>query len=258
MVLVKDVMTSNPICIKSDDLITKARSLIRKYGYRALPVLENNKLVGIISRNEILKVTSTRTNVNIKGLMSPMLITTTPDENIVEVTKKIIKHSIRQLPVVNSISNDRLVGIVSSMDILKAFVENDCIPVKEKIQDIMDKRFISCGPDDELSKVWHRMIESGISGFPVVENKKVVGVITRMDILRHGSFRLSEESGKGKKIFVKKVMISPAIATTPDERVDSASKKMLKNKIIKLPVVDSNKKIIGIVNIEGILKAYLK
>lgn len=258
MVLVKDVMTSNPTYVKSDDIITKARSLIRESGYRALPVIENNRLVGIISRKDILKVTSTKTNVNVRGLMRSLLITTTPDESITEATKKIIKHGVRQLLVVNSVSNDKLLGIISSMDILKAFVEYEHITSKEKIQDVMNKEFISCGPDDELSKVWHMMVESDISGVPVLENKKVVGIITRMDILRHGSFRLSEESGKGKKIHIKKVMISPAIVTTPDEKIVSVSKKMLQNKIIRLPVVDSNKNIIGIVDIEDILNAYLK
>ena len=258
MVLVRDVMTSNPISVKSDDIVTKARSLIRKYGYRALPVLEHDKLVGIISRNEILKVTSTRTNVSVSGLMSTLLITTTPDENIIGVNKKIIRHHIRQLPVVDPKSTDRLVGIVSSMNILKAFLEIADIPLNGKIQDIMNKEFISCNPDDELSKVWHRMMEGSVSGFPVVENKKVVGIITRMDMLRHGSFRLSEDSGKGKKILVRKVMISPAIVTTPDERIEIVSKKMLHNKIIRLPVVDANKNIIGIVDIEDILLAYLK
>lgn len=255
MVLVKDVMSGSPVCLKLDDLATKARSIIRKHGYRALPVVDDGKLVGIISRGDVLKVMSTRANISVKGLMTKNVVTVRPDENILSAAKNIIKYKVRQLPVVGPQSKP--VGIISSMDIINALMEHDYVPSKDKVSEVMSRKIVYCRPEDELSDIWDRMLESGFAGLPVLDDKKVVGMVTRREVLKHGAFRIGTDSGKVKSIMVRKAMRAPAITTVPDAGIQDAAKLMIENRILRLPVVDKSKKIVGIIDAEDILKAYL-
>lgn len=253
MLLVKDVMTKTPVCVRPDDLVTKARSILRKRGYRALPVVDGSQLVGIISREDILRITSTKTNIKVSGLMNPNIITAFPGDELLNAAKKIVVNKVRQLPVVDT----GLVGIISSLDILKSFVKNNYMPHKNTIRDIMIKNVVYCRPDDELSKIWGIMLKSGFGGLPVVEEDKVIGMLTRMDVIKHGSARLSRESGRVKNISVEKVMKKPAITTKPGESTTKVAKIMVENKIIRIPVSDPEMRLVGIVDIEDVLSAYI-
>ncbi len=254
MTLVKDVMTENPVYVHASDLVTKVRSIMREGRYRALPVLEHEKLIGIISRGDVLKVTSSKTNLLVEGVMNRNIITTTPDEDLFTCAREMIKSSIRQLPVVE---NNKLVGIISYTDILSAFVENGYRPLKKGINEIMTSDVVYCEQEDELSGIWDKMYSSGFSGLPVLKRGKVIGMITRMDIMKEGSVRLSKESGKTKTVPVKKAMKTPAITITADYKIEDAAKTMTENRIVRLPVTDKQKKLIGIVDMEDIIKAYM-
>ena len=256
MILVKDLMTENPVCVKATDLVTRARSLVRDHGCRALPVLDNDKLIGIVSRGDILKITSNKTNIEVRGIMSRNPIVAAENEDIVSAAKKIIKSGIRQLPVIN---NRKLVGMVSSRDILDSFIKHVPPPREGSvhIRDIMSGDVVCCEQDDELSKVWDKMYESGFSGLPVIKENRVIGIITRMDIFKHGSVRLSKESGRSKTIPVKKAMQTPVIMTTPDASVRDAAEMIVKSEIVRMPVVDEDEKLVGIVDIEDMLRAYV-
>lgn len=86
---------------------------------------------------------------------------------------KITKHSI--FPVVdNKLS---VIGIVSPRDI--AGIDND-----EDIVNIMTKNPITVSSDTSVAYISHIMIWEGIKMVPVVENKKLIGVITRQDVIK--------------------------------------------------------------------------
>ncbi len=53
---VKDIMTANPVCIAPHDTIESVAMLMEERGFGGLPVTENNKLIGIISDNDVFKV----------------------------------------------------------------------------------------------------------------------------------------------------------------------------------------------------------
>jgi CBS domain-containing protein len=254
MILVKDVMTKDPECVDPSDLVTKARSVMRKHNRRCFPVVEDGKLRGIVTRGDVMRVTSNKTNLLVEGIMTRNVITTTPGDDLFSCARKMIKAGIRQLPVAEE---DTIVGIVSAYDILSAFVENDHKPVKKKISEIMTYEVVHCEPDDELSGIWNKMYASGFSGFPVLKKDRVIGMITRMDIIKEGSVRLSKESGKGRVVHVKKVMRTPAITIKPEAKTNEAAGIIMSEDIIRLPVTDEDGRMIGIVDIEDIIRAYI-
>ena len=255
MASVSDVMTRNPVCVNPDDLVTHARSVFRKYGFRAMPVVDDrNRIVGIISRGDVMLVTSTKTNLKVSGIMNPNLFSVAPEDGIKYAAQMLSSYGVRQLPVVKS---GKVVGIISSMDILKRFFEEDIPPKKEKVADFMSEKVIYCEPDDDLTLIWNKMLVRGFSGLPVVENKVVKGMITRMDVLSHSRALLAKESGKPRGVRVKKIMQTPAITIRPSDKISRAAKLLVENKIIRLPVVDDKHKLIGILDIEDVIRAYL-
>ena len=252
MVSVKEVMSQRVVCVKQDDLVTKARSLMRDR-YRALPVLSDDKLVGIVTRGDILKITSSKTNIQVRGLMSKNLVTTSPDEDLRDAARRLVESSVRQLPVVE---DGKLLGIISSVDVLAAFIEHGYTPVRKNVGEIMSTNVTYCEVRDEISTIWDRMCASGFAGLPVLKKGEVIGIITRRDILHHGSVRLSKESGSRKLVRVEKAMRTPPITVTPEETTDDVARIMIKRDIARLPVAKGSK-LEGIVDIEDILKAYI-
>jgi CBS domain-containing protein len=248
-------MTSNPVCVNADDLLAKARTIIRKHGYRALPVLDKGRLVGIISRSDILKVTSTKTNLQVRGLMSHNVVTVSDGEELTNAARLMVKNAVRQTPVLDR--SGRLVGILSALDILNAFVEKRINPVKKSVREVMSVDVVSCSPEENITKVWEKMLSTGFSGLPVVEKNKVVGIITRMDLLKHGSARPHRESGKNKHVPVRKVMEKKVITANIGDDTAIVARLMTANRIIRIPVVEKGTKLAGIVDVEDILKAFV-
>ncbi|MEA3255346.1 MAG: CBS domain-containing protein [Candidatus Altiarchaeota archaeon] len=247
-------MTKDLVCIQSTDVVTKARSMIRDHGFRALPVLEDDELVGVLSRGDILKITSSKTNIPVEGVMNRNPVKISGDSDLFTAARSIVKSGVRQLLVMD---NKTLLGIISSIDVLNNFVNKNYSPPKKKINEVMNTEVVYCEQDDEISKIWDLMHSSGFSGLPVVKDSKVIGMVTRMNILKHGSVRLSKESGRIRNASVKKVMKTPAVTVTPTTDVKEAAGIMVDKKIIRLPVVDKEKTLEGIVDIEDVLRAYV-
>lgn len=110
--------------------------------------------------------------------MTKKVIAVSPEASLQEAIELMRKNSIRHLPVVQ---NEVLVGWVSEADIRGAYLASLIEDVR--IKDIMIKDPITIGPDDTLEEAAKILYRHGIGGLPVVEGKKVVGVITVTDIL---------------------------------------------------------------------------
>ncbi|ODS36635.1 hypothetical protein BEH94_11635 [Candidatus Altiarchaeales archaeon WOR_SM1_SCG] len=255
MVAAKDIMHT-VVSVKPEDSATKARAMIRRWGNRALPVLENNKIVGILTRGDLLGITSSKTNMTVEGIMNKNIISVMPDEDLFSVARKIIKTGARQMPVVD---DSVFRGIVTSSDIIGVFVDYDYNPIKKNIGEVMQTDVVFVSPEDNISKVWDKMRSGEFSGFPVVEKGKVVGFISRRDIFLHGSVRLSKESGKGRVSNVAKIMKQLVVVLTEDKTTKEVAKFMIDKQVIRLPIVENerNMKLVGIVDAEDILRAYV-
>jgi acetoin utilization protein AcuB len=107
---------------------------------------------------------------------------------------------IRRLPVVD---NDRLVGIVTRGDVREAapsdatslsIWELNYLITNLKIERIMSPDPITISPEASIGEAAQLMLDHKISGLPVVDANKIVGIITESDIFRI----IVQEWGKGK------------------------------------------------------------
>ena len=60
---VGEIMTSDPVTVNVDTQLTKVRSIFREGWYRTIPVLSKNHLEGMISRGDIMFLSSTKSNI---------------------------------------------------------------------------------------------------------------------------------------------------------------------------------------------------
>ncbi|MGB9978876.1 HPP family protein [Methanobacterium sp.] len=267
---VKDIMTLNPVTVSVDTIATKIRSILRDGDFRAVPVVNRSRLEGMITRGDIINISATKSNVDAHGIMSHISVGITEDMDINEAAKKLINAEEVQAPVTKSSEEMQLVGMISVVDIIKKFVDDDFNPKYKKLEDIVTKDIVTCNYDDQISNVWNRMDDTGFSGLPVIKKKKLIGIITRKDIINSGHVRIVKESNEMKgSAKVESIMRTPPIVATPDKEVKEAAKIMIENDIGRLPVVEHpvyikkepirarEADLIGIVAREDILRAYI-
>jgi len=126
---VRDCMKSPVITVTPDTLINNAIETMREKHVRRLPVVENGKLVGLVTRNIIREATPSSptpltlwglhyqlSRMKVRDVMITDVIVVHPDDTIKEVFALIGKHRIGTFPVVDD--NGNLVGILTNTDLL--------------------------------------------------------------------------------------------------------------------------------------------
>ena len=261
-------MTSNPVTVNVDTQATKVRSIFRDGWLRSIPVLSKNRLEGIITRGDMMLLSSTKSNIEARVLMEHTKVLATPDMDIMQVAKKLIKSDTVQVPVVESTENMHVVGILSMGDILKKLLQNGAKTRDSDISTIYTKKVVKASYDDHISKIWSLMDESGFSGLPVLKKKKLIGIVTRKDIIKSGH-AIKGLDNIDKSVKVEKVMVTPPVVVTPETTIKQAAELMVENDIGRLPVVENpiyikkepnrarEANLIGIMAREDILGTYL-
>lgn len=128
---VSALMTTRITTVGPSDRMEVARSLFELRGFHHLPVLENQKLVGIISYSDYLRVVRSvfenkqdaRTNEQIlnatlvRDVMQTELVTLRPDDNVDQALQIFLRNQFHSLPVVDE--QMHLVGILTSTDMMR-------------------------------------------------------------------------------------------------------------------------------------------
>ncbi|MEJ5376174.1 MAG: CBS and ACT domain-containing protein [bacterium] len=120
---VGDWMVRDVVCVTKDHTIQDCVDLMKKHSIRHLPVLDNGRLVGLVTEGDLRQVflASLIEELSIKDVMINDPITVTPDTEIEDAAKVIFYNKIGGLPVVDD--QERLQGIITVADILAAFIE---------------------------------------------------------------------------------------------------------------------------------------
>jgi CBS domain-containing protein len=116
---IKEVMTSGAECVHSETTIQQAAEKMKKLKVGALPITENDKLIGMITDRDItVRSTSAGSNpqiCSIKDVMTPGVVCCYEDQNVSEALQLMHNKQIRRLPVLDR--HDHLVGMVSLGDL---------------------------------------------------------------------------------------------------------------------------------------------
>lgn len=128
--------------------------------------------------------------MKVRDVYTRNVISVTPNTTMPEARKLMEGNDIRRLPV---IVGDELVGIVTLLDILRAAPspatslsvwEINYLLDKMTVAELMTSPVLTVTPDTDLHDVARMMLGHKIGGLPVVEDGRVVGIITESDIFR--------------------------------------------------------------------------
>ncbi len=115
-----------------------------------------------------------------------------------------------------------------------------------KAEDVMVKKLITVAPDVKIAYADLLMTRNSIGGLPVVEEEKLVGIITQRDIMYARNYSIGN-------LEVKDLMSKEVVTVEPDTKLKEILKVMLENKIERIPVVKDGK-LVGMVVHNKILK----
>jgi CBS domain-containing protein len=136
------------------------------------------------------------------------------------------------------------------------------------VGDVMTTKVLAVAPDTDFRKIAMTFRENRVSACPVVNGAgQVVGVVSEADLLHKAAetdfpvgpirlqWKLSEKS-KATAVTADQLMTSPAVTIHPDAPVTVAAKTMQDRSLKRLPVVDEEDKLIGIVSRVDVLSVY--
>jgi len=153
-----------------------------------LPVVENEKLVGVVTKADLLPFVNS--NKKLKELMQKKLHTISPSDRVIHARRLMIDENVARLPVVDQRT---LVGIISDTEIAFALasLKRSISLGKQKhaldellVEDVMKTSTIWAEPDITASEAAKIMIKNNIGSLPLIDNDKIVGIITRTDLIK--------------------------------------------------------------------------
>jgi CBS domain-containing protein len=119
--------------------------------------------------------------ITVEDAMTKKIISVSPNESVISVAKKMNEKDIGSMLVCDK---NKVMGLITSEDVVKRVVVPNKDPAKLNAKDVMTKKLVTVRSDEDLVEAIRIMIDKGVQRLPVVEGKKLVGLLTDGDILR--------------------------------------------------------------------------
>ena len=203
---IRRVMTSHPVTITPFRELREAVELMIKNNISSLPVADDDEVVGIITKTDLMDFYSQKfaNKWKVSQLMTSEVVTVNENHSIGHVISRMEDQKIGKLVVMR---DNEPVGIITSGNISFANVEDpetgvsiEKIAFLRKVEgqekrnvrevsmvtagDIMTNDLIKIGPEEDAANAANIMIKNDVSGIPVVSDDELVGIITKTDIIR--------------------------------------------------------------------------
>jgi CBS domain-containing protein len=118
-----------------------------------------------------------------------------------------------------------------------------------KLNDLFTRDVVTAGPDESLAGIARRMQEHNVGTAVIVEDGRPVGIITDRDLaLALGARGLSPQAP------VREVMTRHVLAVPEDTAVFTATRFIQDRKVRRLPVVDREDRLVGLVSLDDLLR----
>ena len=120
-VQISDLMSYPVVTLSPETRMEKVYTVLREKGHMGIPVIEDGRLVGVISRRDFWKAKKrTALNAPVRAFMTTNVITIKPGSSPMQAARLMIQHDIGRLPVVES---GHVIGIVTRSDIVRYFYD---------------------------------------------------------------------------------------------------------------------------------------
>ncbi|MDI6730715.1 MAG: CBS domain-containing protein [Candidatus Altarchaeum sp.] len=180
------IASQNFMTMTNYDSIKDAVNIMIEKHTSLIPVTdEYGKILKVVTEKDVFP-TLKKSGVKVGDIMQRVITTVTPRTTIKDLARIIVNTKKRRIPVV---SGGELVGIISVMDVLKFLKEGEFKNVmsedvlSETVDKIMKQPTVVFS-DTDLDSIVTKMKETNFGGFPVIEDGKLVGIITTTDVIK--------------------------------------------------------------------------
>ncbi len=257
------------LVIRELDLpLTVVRSRARRSGEYIVPVLKSyveDRVLGFLTPIELIMPTSHYTRIRVRDALRehPVL---TEDMTLGESFERIREFRVFGAPVVDSVENMELRGVVTLLDMLSYLVKAGYKPIAESVNEVMttknlDKIIVT--RDERVNRVWSRIVYHAQPGVVVVRSSEEPipqGIVTFRNFIEKGRWLFHRESEQHITSPAKiwRIMTRGTPVATPDMPVEAVAEAMARLELTMIPVIDENGHVVGIVTLEDLVRAYLE
>ncbi|HOL40558.1 MAG TPA: CBS domain-containing protein [Methanospirillum sp.] len=273
-------MTTDVVTVEIPGNRDDVLKILKRTGISGVPVLKNGKLVGIITRKDLLHKPEEN---QLALLMTPDPLTIRPDATLSEAARMMRQRNIRRLPVVDEAKN--LVGLISVADLILAIAR---MKIEEEIKDVYTRPTFALWEETPLPLVGRIMEISGFEAIPILNREsKLQGIICERDLIRcamiedsvetsdlsttgtdddewtwesirdvhHISYGISRVQLPNRP--VKAAMITNVVMVPPNAEVSECALKMKRARVDQLPIVNGDNRLISILFDRELIKVLL-
>src|SRR2546425_8608990 len=173
-------------------------------------------------------------DLRVRDVMSSNPVTVTLEETLGDVLGKLKKHEIHEVPVLRG-------KVVAGLVTMTGIMRRRTLPPETGVATLVQPA-PEVAPEDDLPTVAEKMLQGGFRALPVVERKRLVGIVSRTDLAR-----AIAEGDEFKDIAVNTVMTPSPQAASEDDSVEQAVRTMQSLGERSLPVVDRARRLVGII-----------
>jgi CBS domain-containing protein len=241
---VKEIM-STPVTIDKSDRITHALDVMEKHDLRRLLVTNDGKLGGTITMRQIARVLGTRHRLGMPA--SSLHVASATSDSVVRVDPKMKVDDavflLQKTSVLVVMEEEEILGWVRPKDMLKA------LRMTGLAADAM-RTPLTATPSDRLIHVRRVMLDRDVGRLPVMENGKLVGIVSERDVAKSlRAFRDLVQGGQQdprvKNLLVSDVMSRGVKSIYVDTPLEEARKMMLEEDLGGMPVLNQKNELVG-------------
>lgn len=278
-IFIEDIMVRDVACATLPGSRDEVLKILKNKHISGVPVLKDSRVVGIVTRTNLLQNPEEE---QLALLMTRGAITITPGADLQTAARLLLEHGIRRLPVVN---DGKLVGLVTVADIVGAIADmNIDIPIK----DYVEKQVVTIYSETPLPVAARIMELAGVKAVPILDaSLELVGIISDRDVIAasviEDSVEMSDMSSgldddawtwesmrdtmsiyysvsriKVPDLLGSDIMIKEPITATYIASVSDCARKMKRNRIDQIPVINSNRKLQGLLKDHDLLKPLIE
>jgi len=259
-------MTSDVVHVEIPGNRDDVLKILKRTGISGVPVIKNKKLVGIITRKDLLRKPE---ETQLGLLMTAKPVTISPDADIQEAARLLVTNRIRRLPVVE---NGKLTGLLSVADLIHAIAQ---LKIRDEIKETFVSQTFALWEETPLPLVGRIMEISGVDAIPILDSEsRLQGIISERDLIRSSSI----EDSVGVSDFsngtdddewtwesirdmhtisygiskvklpdrpVKTAMVKNVVSVPQNAEVSECALKMRRARVDQLPVVNGDKRLVS-------------
>lgn len=278
-IFIEDIMVRDVACATLPGSRDEVLKILKNKHISGVPVLKDSKVVGIVTRTNLLQNPEEE---QLALLMTRDPITISPGSDLQTAARLLLQSGIRRLPVVDE---GKLVGLVTVADVVGAIADMN---IDTPIKDYVEKEVVAIYSETPLPVVARIMELASVKAVPVLDSAlELIGIISDRDIISasiiEDSVEMSDMSAgqdddawtwesmrdtmsiyysvsriKVPNLIGSDIMIREPITATYIASISDCARKMKRNRIDQIPIINSNRKLQGLLRDHDLLKPLIE